>query len=411
MKLLRPSLLLAAGALVLAACNPANKPATPPDTGVAAEAAQPAGDIPAPPDVAAPPATAEKTKTGLASVKLTAGTGTVTPQKQDTVKVHYTGWTTDGKMFDSSVKRGQPAEFPLGQVIKGWTEGVQLMVVGEKRRFWIPQDLAYQGRPGAPAGMLVFDVELLGIKPGPKPIPAPADVAAPPADAQNKNGVFYKVLTPGTGRTKPEAQDTVKVHYTGWTTDGEMFDSSVVRGEPIEFPLNRVIKGWSEGVQQMVEGEKARLWIPQDLAYQGRPGAPAGMLVFDIELLSVKPGPKPIPAPKDVAAAPKSAKSTASGIKYVVLKKGNGKDKPTATSRVEVHYTGWTTDGKMFDSSVQRGQPATFGLNQVIPGWTEGVQLMSVGEKTRFWIPEALAYKGQPGAPAGMLVFEVELLK
>jgi FKBP-type peptidyl-prolyl cis-trans isomerase len=76
--------------------------------------------------------------------------------------VHYSGWTTDGQMFDSSVTRGEPAEFPLSGVIPGWTEGVQLMVVGEKRRFWIPEALAYRGqRP--PLGMLVFDVELLAI--------------------------------------------------------------------------------------------------------------------------------------------------------------------------------------------------------------------------------------------------------
>ena len=78
--------------------------------------------------------------------------------------VHYTGWTTDGKMFDSSLVRGQPATFGLDQVIRGWTEGLQLMVEGEKRRFWIPEKLAYQGRKGAPAGMLVFDVELISFK-------------------------------------------------------------------------------------------------------------------------------------------------------------------------------------------------------------------------------------------------------
>ena len=78
--------------------------------------------------------------------------------------VHYTGWTTDGKMFDSSVVRGQPAQFPLNRVIAGWTEGLQLMVVGEKRRFWIPEDLAYKGKAGAPQGMLVFDVELMSFQ-------------------------------------------------------------------------------------------------------------------------------------------------------------------------------------------------------------------------------------------------------
>ena len=82
------------------------------------------------------------------------------------VEVHYSGWTTDGKMFDSSVTRGEPATFPLNGVIPGWTEGVQLMVVGEKTRFWIPGNLAYDNspRPGAPTGTLVFDVELLSIK-------------------------------------------------------------------------------------------------------------------------------------------------------------------------------------------------------------------------------------------------------
>src|SRR5689334_5511880 len=83
-------------------------------------------DIPAPADVKAPPADAEKTPSGLASKVLTKGTGKEHPTAADSVKVHYTGWTTDGRMFDSSVKRGQPASFPLGNVIKGWTEGLQL---------------------------------------------------------------------------------------------------------------------------------------------------------------------------------------------------------------------------------------------------------------------------------------------
>jgi peptidylprolyl isomerase len=133
--------------------------------------------------------------------------------------------------------------------------------------------------------------------------------------------------------------------------------------------------------------------------------------VFDVELVALERRPQPPPAPKDVAAAPKDAKRTASGIAYRVLKKGKGAAHPTAASRVQVHYSGWTTDGKMFDSSVARGEPVTFGLSQVIAGWTEGVQLMVEGEKTRFWIPEELAYKGRPGAPQGMLVFEIELLK
>jgi peptidylprolyl isomerase len=75
-----------------------------------------------------------------------------------------------------------------------------------------------------------------------------------------------------------------------------------------------------------------------------------------------------------------------------------------------VHYTGWTTDGSVFDSSLPRGQRTTFGLGDVIEGWTEGMQLMVPGDKMRFWIPERLAYKGEGNGPRGMLVFEVELL-
>ncbi|MFT4623727.1 MAG: FKBP-type peptidyl-prolyl cis-trans isomerase [Myxococcota bacterium] len=244
--------------------------------------------IPAPPDVAAAPADAKKTASGLAYKVITPGAGTEHPTKKATATVHYTGWTTDGKMFDSSVTRGEPAKFSLERVIPGWTEGVQLMVKGEKTRFWIPVDLAYGGRPGAPEGMLVFDVELQDFDEPAPAIPAPADVAAPPADAKKTaSGLAYKVITPGSGDVHPGPTEAVTVHYTGWTTDGEMFDSSVQRGEPSSFPLNRVIAGWTEGLQLMTPGEKTRFWIPVDLAYQGRPGRPAGMLVFDVELIKI----------------------------------------------------------------------------------------------------------------------------
>src|SRR5687767_15767401 len=139
--------------------------------------------------------------------------------------------------------------------------------------------------------------------PASKTIPAPDDVAKPPADAvTTPSGVASKVLQPGKGTTKPAATDLVTVHYTGWTTDGKMFDSSVPGGRPVTFPLNRLIKGWGEGVPLMVVGEKRRFWIPQALAYNGQKDRPAGMLVFDIELIDL-PG---LPPP-DVAAPPSDA--------------------------------------------------------------------------------------------------------
>jgi FKBP-type peptidyl-prolyl cis-trans isomerase len=253
------------------------------------------GAIPAPSDVAAPPKDAEKTASGLVSKVLTKGTGTKKPKSVDKVTVHYTGWTKDGKMFDSSVQRGEPTTFPLDGVIKGWTEGLQLMVEKEKRRFWIPADLAYgdtPSRPGAPTGQLTFDVELISFKEAPPPPEVPKDVAAPPNDAKKTaSGMSYKVLTKGKGTEHPKAEDVVLVHYSGWTKDGKMFDSSVTRGEPARFQLTRVIKGWTEGVQLMVIGEKTRFWIPADLAYgetAKRPGGPSGQLTFDIELIEVQ---------------------------------------------------------------------------------------------------------------------------
>jgi peptidylprolyl isomerase len=238
--------------------------------------------IPAPPDVAAPPADAQTTPSGLAFKVLTPGTGTEHPVHGDGIEIHYTGWTTDGKMIDSSVARGTPYSLPFDIASPGWKEALQLMVEGEKRRLWIPESLS-SGR--GTKGPLVFDVELLHILKVP---PAPADVAAVPADAeQGKSGLAWKVLAPGTGTRKPSAHSTVRVHYTGWTTDGKMFDSSIARAKPAVLPLDAVIPGWHQGLQLMVEGEKRRFWIPKNLAYKGAPGKPQGMLVFDIELIEI----------------------------------------------------------------------------------------------------------------------------
>lgn len=105
---------------------------------------------------------------------------------------------------------------------------------------------------------------------------------------------------------------------------------------------------------------------------------------------------------------------TASGLQYEVLKKGRGAQ-PKATSTVKVHYTGTTINGEVFDSSVERNEPVSFPLNAVIPGWTEGVQLMKVGAKYRFYIPQELAYgQNSPTAlipPFSVLIFEVQLLE
>lgn len=124
-------------------------------------------------------------------------------------------------------------------------------------------------------------------------IPAPADVGAIPADAtMTEGGVAMRFIQEGDGVNFPTLGDEITIHYTGWQTDGVMFDSSRTRGEPDTFPLGGLIPGWKLSVPLMSKGSRALIWIPGDLAYDNspRPDAPRGMLVFDIELIDIIPG-------------------------------------------------------------------------------------------------------------------------
>ncbi len=330
------------------------------------------------------------TPSGLHYEDIQAGKGEEA-KAGDMVQVHYTGTLQkDGSKFDSSVDRGQPFAFTLGQgqVIPGWDEGVAGMKEGGKRKLTIPAQLGYGERGSGdkipPNSTLLFDVELL------KVLRAPAQ----------KDEFKSEDITAGTG-AEAKSGDTVEVHYTGTLTDGSKFDSSVDRGQPFTFPLGQgqVIPGWDQGVAGMKEGGKRKLTIPYDLAYgaQGRPGKipPYATLLFDIELLKVHAPPK---------------------LEIKDLKNGKGAE-AKAGDTVDVHYTGWLTDGKKFDSSKDRGKPFTFtlGQRQVIQGWDQGVAGMKEGGKRKLTIPHELAYgpRGQPPTipPAATLVFEIELLK
>lgn len=239
--------------------------------------------------------------------------------------------------------------------------------------------------------------------------PAAPENLTPPEDAQRTDsGLAYKVLEEAPGDLQPDGNDLAVVHYSGWTQSGELFDSSVARGEPALLPLEALIEGWTEALQLMTEGDRWRLWIPGELAYKGIEGKPQGMLVFDVELLEVRQMPS---VPDDVAAVPADAERSDSGLAWKVLEEGTGTVHPAAKDTVEVHYTGWTTEGMWFDSTHSRGSTATFNLSQVIEGWREGLNMMVEGEKRRFWIPEDLAYGGQSGKPQGMLVFDVKLIE
>lgn len=243
-----------------------------------------AADKPAPPaDLTAPPADAQRAESGLVTKQLAPGTGTEKPNADSILRVRYTVWKSDGTLVQH-VAAPASVMIAVPKMLPGWGEAARQMVVGESRRAWVPHNLS--GGKLKEGESLVFDTTLLEIIERPA---TPPDVAAPPADATvTPSGLAYKVLRPGTGTVKPTRRSTVEVHYSGWTTDGNLFDSSVLRGQSAEFPLDGVIKGWTEGLQMMTAGEKRRFWIPARLAYGNDKSKPQGMLVFDVELIAIR---------------------------------------------------------------------------------------------------------------------------
>ena len=199
------------------------------------------------------------------------------------------------------------------------------------------------------------------------------------------------------------------MHHVGWTADGRKFDSSYDRGRPSQFKPTMVIAGFAEGLERMRVGDRVLLWIPEALAYEGRAGAPQGPLIFEVSLLSIDE--PPAMDPGALLPGP-DAQTSATGLAWQCSVRGDAfAPRPTASSRVTVHYDGFDATGKLFDSSRQRGRPATFRLPALIDGWREGLLQMRQGDTCRLWIPGALAYDGKPGRPQGMLIFDVELLE
>jgi FKBP-type peptidyl-prolyl cis-trans isomerase len=242
--------------------------------------------------------------------------------------------------------------------------------------------------------------------------PGPVDPDAPEEFTETESGLKYRIRRASDG-FKPSADDGVTVHYRGWLDNGEEFDSSYERGEPTSFPLSDVIDGWTEGLQLVGEGGMIELEIPSDLGYgdAGNPrgGIPGGAtLHFLVELIEV---PRPGSTDED---APEEFTETESGLRYRILR-ASDEAKPTANDVVTVHYRGWLDDETVFDSSYKRAEPATFPLNGVIPGWTEGMQLVGVGGMIELEIPSDLGYgaRGAGGVipPNATLHFIVELIE
>jgi peptidylprolyl isomerase len=244
---------------------------------------------PPPADLKTPPADAQKSADGLLTKQLAPGTSSEHtssehPSAADFIHFHYAVWKgSNGSVVDYT--RGSASSFiEMAKLLPGMREMFEQMTPGEQRRAWIPSSLG--GGKIAEGETFVVEGQLVDIV---HPPVAPADVAAPPADAtKTSSGLAYKIRRPGTGARRPARRNTVTVDYGGWTTEGQMFDSSIIRGEPAEFRLDEVIPGWTEGLELMTEGEQVRFWIPERLAYKGRSDKPKGMLVFDVELVKVK---------------------------------------------------------------------------------------------------------------------------
>ena len=231
------------------------------------------------------------------------------------------------------------------------------------------------------------------------------------------SGLTYQILSKGNGK-KANAGDNVTVHYTGKLTNDTVFDSSIPRGQPFKFKLGQgqVIKGWDEGIAYLHVGDKARLTIPANLGYGERATGkiPANsVLIFDVELIAAQEA----PVIKQFEVKGLDTIKTATGLQYIMVSKNPKGVQAVSGKTVKVHYTGYLTDGKKFDSSVERGEPIAFplGMGNVIKGWDEGIALMKTGEKARLIIPYQLAYgeQGYPGAipPKATLIFDVELVE
>lgn len=240
------------------------------------------------------------------------------------------------------------------------------------------------------------------------------------------SGLQYMVLEEGPedGAT-PVSTDLVVVHYVGTLKDGVEFDSSRARGAAAQFRLNEVIPGWTEGVQLMSEGDRYRFFVPPKLAYGeiNRPGSPIGpneALIFDVELIKVQSPESNLAAANkflEENAMKEGVKTTGSGLQYLVLSEGpEGGASPDADDMVKVHYQTTLINGTELGSSYPGGEPVDIPVTMDLAGWTEGLQLMSEGDKYRFFLPPKLAY-GETGAPGGVvapneaLIFEVELIE
>jgi FKBP-type peptidyl-prolyl cis-trans isomerase len=354
------------------------------------------------------------TASGLQISTLAPGDGETKPKVGDVVAMHYTGWLTDGKKFDSSHDRGQPflVEVGRGKVIAGWDEAIPMMTVGEKAKLTIPPQLAYKeagyGKVIPPNSTLVFEVELLEILWTFRPLdPARKKVAL---------GVEHEVIDEGEG-APPAPTDFVEFRYAAWKPNGQLVthtEEEQARRQQSGRDPGAIVKDLRSPFLQNAlavtpRGGATRLQVSASGCWPDRLPTgvkPDDLITWELWISNVVDLAFSMPDPAKLT-------KTASGLAFEVIREGEGKS-PAATNTVTTHYAGWLTDGKLFDGSFQRGQPASFPLNRVIKGWTEGLQLMKPGAIYKFVIPPELGYgaEGSPPTipPSSTLVFLVQLV-
>jgi peptidylprolyl isomerase len=178
----------------------------------------------------------------------------------------------------------------------------------------------------------------------------------------------------------------------------------------VEIEVDVGFPGFQEALALVAEGEARRFWIPEELAFKHYPGTTRGPVVYDISVLKVIEMPDPPPAPKNVAAPPQDALRTESGVRYVVLREGTGEMKPGPHTKVEAHFSYWTSKGELLGSSISEDQPRRLGVDRVGKGLSELLQGMVVGEKRRAWVPQELLPPSKVMLNPGTLVYDVDLL-
>lgn len=245
----------------------------------------------APPYVAVDPDKVTKTESGLEYQVTTEGTGDELT-KTDRIEMQYGVWTVGGEPLMSYLDEQGPIRIPIGELRMPFMQELLLeLKEGGVCRALVPVATAFPGQKPPLLGDAEKCVWMLAATQVLRPLPLP-EFKPPAADKLTKtaSGLQYEVVTPGEGKS-PTAADTVRVHYIGWLQDGTVFDSSYGNGEPAQFPLNRVIAGWIEGVQLMKVGAVYQFVIPPELAY-GPAGSPPTIpanatLTFRIELIEI----------------------------------------------------------------------------------------------------------------------------